>query len=154
ASFDQGYVADDGFANGAYNGNNTFTGIEGSRHFSSWAAFSIPAGIYGTATLQVRSDTWPFGSPAVYEIGIFDVTTPLAVLAARTSGIAGYDDLGSGNEYASALLGFDPVPVAIGLDDQAVADINAAAGGVFIVGFTNETTNAVTAVADALGIYP
>ena len=145
-SFAQGWINANGQGNGAYDPNNTFTGISGGLNYNSWAAFYIPDGSYLSAILDVTATNWY--APVAQLIGVFDVGTSFTLYSDSSAGGAGYADLMSGAEYARApmLNGF----VALALSSTAVADINAAAGRIFMVGFTNFSA----AAYPDTGIYP
>ena len=151
----QGWVTDSGNGNSGGNGNNTFTGNEFGGRFNSWADFVLPI-LSGqtviSATLELTTENFPGGNPP-YDVGIFDVSTPLAAFLTNTSDVAGYTDLRTGTSYGTA-LGMTNGTSSILLSAQAVADINAALGGNFLLGFTNETLNAIPSdPGDDLGIY-
>lgn len=138
ASFAQGWVNSAGGADGAVNGNNTFTGNEYGNRFNSWAAFAIPVGTYSAADLAL---TFQFYQNSVGdEVGLYDVNTAYSDFAASSSGVAGYTDLMSGSLYASTFAN-DVLTHLISLGGASLADINTAAGGIFIIGFTNITKN-------------
>jgi hypothetical protein len=149
----QGWVNDGGTSNGAFNGNNTFTGNEFGNRFNSWASYDLSAlsGPITSATLDIKLVNFPFGDPTAYTIGINDVSTPFAVFAANSSGVAGYTDLGSGNQYGT-VTGPDG-EFLVTLSAQAVADINSALGGHFMLGFTNLTLNTQDPTGVDLGLY-
>lgn len=154
-SDNQGWVNSLGEGNGAIDGNNTFTGNEFTHRFNSWASFSIPSlsSLFTSATLEMTLTPAEPEFPAIYTIGIYDVNTPFSSFEDNTSGIAGYTDLGSGALYGS-VAGFDGL-VSVTLSAQALADINASQGAVFILGFTNITLNGeISAENDDIGVYP
>jgi hypothetical protein len=138
----QGWINSDGSPNGGLNGNNTFTGNYFGTRYNSWAAFNL-SGVSGTvtsATLEIGLLRYPSNDPTPNTVDIHDVSTPLSTLLSFNLDVAGYTDLGTGNLYGSVTGAngnyFAP------LTAQAVADINAALGGSFQVGFTNATQNA------------
>jgi hypothetical protein len=55
--------------------------------------------------------------------------------------VAAFNDLGSGSLYGSPAM-FN-TPVSLLLSAQAISDINADSGGIFILGFTNITLNGI-----------
>jgi hypothetical protein len=150
----QGWVRSTGEGNGAVDGNNTFTGNEFSGRFNSWSNFNL-SGVSGTVTsavLDITLERFPFGDTGAYTIGINDVSTPLSAFVSSSSGVAGYTDLGSGNQYGTATGANDEIFVT--LSSQALADINAALGAGFILGYTNLTLNGVpSGPGDDIGSY-
>jgi hypothetical protein len=148
----QGWVNSAGVGNGGFNGNNTFTGNEFGNQYNSWASFSLPsfAGTVTSATLTLDLSNYPFGDLTNYSVGIYDVNTSLTSLQGATSGVAGYTDLGTGNLYATTT---SPGLVTINLSPQAIADLNAASGGTFIIGFTNLTLNPQNPNGVDIGYY-
>ena len=149
----QGWVNSAGFGNGGANGHNTFTGNEFGARFNSWASFSLPAssGTVVTASLQLPLLRYPFQNPDQQTVGVNDVDTPLASFVSSTSGVNGYNDLGTGNPYGT-VTGANEIHTVV-LSAQAVADINAAIGGDFILGFTNLTLNPLDPNGVDIGIY-
>lgn len=147
----QGWVNSAGGSNEATPLGNTYTGNELGLRFNSWAAFFIPAGTtWASATLSLSPSVYGDAPPSV--IGLFDLDGGLPVLLNTFHpGIDVYDDLGSGTSYAAATL-YDS-PVSIALNGAALADINASAGAYFVIGFTNETLNAVPAESIDGGLY-
>jgi hypothetical protein len=154
----QGWVNNTGNGNGASDGNNTFTGnIGGSpgSRFNSWASFDL-SGLTGTitsVTLEIPLADYIANSPVLYTISINDVNTSLQSLSDRTSGMSGYTDLGSGNQYGT--IAGDHETHLVSLSTQAVADVNASIGKNFLLGFTNLTTNLVSpdSAGGGLGVY-
>jgi hypothetical protein len=146
----QGWVNSDGGSNRPGPDSNNYTGVEISQRFNSWAAFYIPAGHYTSATLSLTPSTYGAAVPSI--IGLFQVDTPFATMEQDfMQGTGVYKDLGSGRQYASVTL-FNS-PVSFDLNGRGLADINLAAGSFFLIGFTNQTTNALPLNADAAGIY-
>ena len=140
----QGWVDQYGDGNGAIANNDTFTGSQWQTRQNSWANFSL-GGIASTVTsakLEIHAASWPQGSTAIYQIGVFDVSTPLATLGSSAPGTAAYWDLREGELYTSAFLA-DGNVLQLDLSLQALANINALLGSDFRVGFTNITTNLV-----------
>ena len=148
-SFAQGWVNSAGSSNGASDGNNTFTGNEFGNRYNSWAAFFIPAGVYTSADLDVLADH--YGVSSANQIGVYSVTTAYDALQSQSGGAAAYADLGDGSLYGLANM-FNSLNT-IHLGGTAVADINAAAGSIFVVGFTNATLNQQDPNGVDLGIY-
>lgn len=135
----EGWVSSVGGSDEATPQNNTFTGSENGQRFNSWASFYIPAGNYQSATLTLTPGSYGELGPAV--IGLFDVATPMsALLNTFHPGVDVFNDLGGGREYAAAT--FYDQPLSITLNGRALADINAAGGSYFLIGFTNKTLNA------------
>jgi hypothetical protein len=150
----QGWVNTSGTANGADNGNNTFTGNESGDRFNSWANFILPVfdGTVTSAILDIPLLRFPFEDPGLHTVGIYDVNTPLLAFIFSSSGVAGYVDLGSGSLYGTVTGANEQHFVT--LSAQALADINAAGPGSFILGFTNMTMNAEDPAFDVdIGIY-
>lgn len=143
-----GWVGSDGSGNGALNPNNTFTGNSLSLRYNSWASFSIPTGSYTSAILNLTPAT-AFGTGS-FVVDVFDVSTPLTILTTSSTTISTYQDLMTGSMYGQATLA--DAPVSFALNSAAVSDINLAAGGTFIIGFTNATMNALPATQTD-GIY-
>ncbi len=73
----------------------------------------------------------------------YDVTTNLADLINGLGGLPAYDDLGSGTVYASydASNADNETIIVIDLNAAAVADANAAAGGLWGIGGAITTLN-------------
>ncbi|GGY57943.1 PEP-CTERM sorting domain-containing protein [Pseudoduganella albidiflava] len=147
----QGWVNSNGGSNEATPLGNTFTGNETGMRFNSWAAFFIPAGTtWASATLSLSPSVYGNAPPSV--IGLFDVEGGLQpLLNTFEPGTGVFADLGSGTRYAAATLHDSPVDIS--LNGAALADINALAGAYFVIGFTNQTLNAVPVEAGDQGIY-
>jgi hypothetical protein len=148
-SFAQGWVNDQGSANGAGDGNNTFTGNEYGARYNSWAAFYIPTGVYSSADLDVLASTYQVYS--ANQINIYSVTTAYSDLQNQTGGVAAYTDMGAGSLYGFASMLNSLTTTHLG--GTAVQDINAAAGSIFVVGFTNATLNLENPYEVDKGIY-
>jgi hypothetical protein len=149
ASFAQGWVNSQGSSNGASDDNNTFTGNEYGARFNSWAAFYIPTGVFTSADLEVLAS--PYGVSSANQINMYSVTTLYSALLNQTGGVAAYDDLGDGSLYGFASMLNSLTTTSLG--GTAVQDINAAAGSIFIVGFTNATLNLQNPEGVDFGIY-
>ena len=149
----QGWVNSSGGGNGAYDANNTYTGNSSGVRYNSWANFDLSSvsGPVTSAQLELFTFTWPGGN-GPYVVSIHDLGTSLASLASGVPGVAAYSDMASGALYATTSLG-DGTTTIVTLSAQAVADINAALGSTFRVGFTNDTLNAVSASSGNLGVY-
>jgi hypothetical protein len=133
--------------NGNPNGvglNNYIAGICGSsdgcfgnnNNFHDYFVFSIPVGVYTSATLQVFNPATGYISPNPTETyNSWDVTTPIGNLGTQV-GVGIFDDLGSGIMYATTVVSAadDGQVVNITLDAAALAAINADAGSQFAVG--------------------
>lgn len=146
----QGWINSRGGSNEAVPRNNMFTGNENGMRFNSWAAFYIPAGTYTSATLSLNPGY--YGNPGLDVIGLFDVSTPLSgFLNTFAPGTDVFNDLGSGRQYAAAKLYNQPL--SISLNNRALGDINGSADHWFLIGFTNQTLNAIPATASSDGIY-
>lgn len=134
-----GWVASNGASDEAAPLNNTFTGSENGNRYNSWAAFFIPAGTYLSATNSMTPGSYGDLGPAI--LGLFDVSTPLvSLINGFHPGVDAYTDLGTGREYGQGT--FYDQPLSITLNGRALADINAASGAYFLIGFTNKTINA------------
>jgi hypothetical protein len=134
-----GWVASNGLSDEGAPLNNTFTGSEHGNRYNSWAAFFIPAGTYTSATISMTPGSYGDGGPAI--LGLFDVSTPFESLYnGFNPGVGAYDDLGTGRQYGQGT--FYDQPLSITLNGRALADINAASGAYFLIGFTNQTVNA------------
>ena len=147
----QGWVNSDGKSNGASNGNNVFTGNTFGLRYNSWAAFQIDAGTYTSAVLTFTPTFWVAGAGSTFVF--FDVSTSFA--AFNNTSLAGgpaYQDLMSGNSYGQVSLP-NTSTVSVALNTAALADINAHAGGIFIIGFLDSTANAIPATQES-GAYP
>jgi hypothetical protein len=149
----QGWVNSQGTSNGSVNGNNTFTGNEFGDRYNSWASFdlaSIDAGVT-SAVLKLRLAPYPDASADLYALDIYDVSTSMSVLSTSYAGVSGYGDLMSGHLYGTVTGNRGLYSVA--LSSQAIADINATLGGVFVLGFTNATLNSEDPADVDLGMY-
>jgi hypothetical protein len=149
----QGWVNSVGIGNGASNGLNTFTGNEYGNYYNSWASFDLSSlsGPVSTAELSLEMATWPQNSSEIYTIDIFDVSTSLTSFQTASSGVAGYNDLMTGNQYGTLSAGNGQYLVT--LNSAAIADINANLGGTFIFGFTNATLNSQDPIGVDIGEY-
>ena len=150
-SFAQGWVNTAGSANGAADDNNTFTGNEFGNRFNSWAAFLIPVGTYSAASLDLISTVYSNPDPGVDRIEFHDVFTAYSAFTSASGGAAAYADLMDGSLYGFANL--YNTTTSVGLGGNAVSDINAAAGQVLIIGFTNATLNLQDPNGVDSGIY-
>jgi hypothetical protein len=149
-SFAQGYVNDDGDANGGSDGANTFTGNTGGDRYNSWAAFYIPTGtLFTSADLKVLADH--YNTNSADQIKMYSVTTSYNTLDHSWGGVSAFNDLGAGSLYGFANMFSGLTTTSLG--GTALADINAAAGSIFIVGFTNATMNAENVKYSNAGIY-
>ncbi|MFA9215660.1 MAG: NF038120 family PEP-CTERM protein [Sphingomonadaceae bacterium] len=148
----QGWVNSRGGSDEATPNNNTFTGNESYMRFNSWAMFFIPTGSYTSATLSLTPSA--FGNAPPSTIALFEVSTPLSgFLNTFHPGEDVFADLGSGRQYAAVTL-YDQ-PVSFQLNGRGLADINASAsaGHYFLIGFTNQTLNALPLSNADDGIY-
>jgi len=117
---------------------NTFTGLSAGELFNSFAAFDL-TGITGS----VVSATLSFDLSSVYgpdgaePFSIYDVVTPVStLLTSHSAGVSGasiFSDLGSGDLYGTGSA-VASTSLAVSLSDAAIADIDAALGGLFAVG--------------------
>lgn len=152
----QGWINSAGTGNGAVSGNNTFTGNEHSQRYNSWVSFDLSAlsGSVSGAILHLTPQDYPGNDTMAYSVSMYDVNlSPYASLQSSSAGVLGYLDLASGGLYGTA--NFTPnAPLSIALSAQALADINAAIGGRFMIGFTNNSLNAqVSTPGTDLGVY-
>lgn len=146
----QGWVASTGISNGATPNSNMYTGNEEGHRYNSWISFYIPPGQYSFASMSFKPSV--YGELGSNVIGIFDVSVPLTnFLDGMRPGTAVYEDLGSGAQYGTATL-FD-TEKTVTLNGNAVYDINAAAGGYLVMGFSNLTLNGLPADGGDGGIY-
>lgn len=146
----QGWVSSNGISNGATPNSNMYTGNEDGRRFNSWISFYIPPGQYSFASMSFKPSV--YGDLGTNVIGIFDVSVPLTnFLDGMHPGSSVYEDLGSGAQYGTATL-FD-TEKTVNLNGNAVYDINAAAGGYLVMGFSNLTLNGLPADGGDGGIY-
>jgi hypothetical protein len=134
---DRGWYRNDGYHNAA--NKNTLTGRSSTGYeYHSFFVFdltSVPGSFLRGAKLRLEVEKYlsPDSSEA---LTICDVTTPIEILTSSGTNLAVYDDLGSGNGYAT----FTVVPANVGnvleiiLGEQALADIVAASGGLFAIG--------------------
>lgn len=137
-AFDRGWWDD---AGGHSSGNkNTFTGQDGTgtEQFNSFFSFNLAAvgGTVTGGTLKLELEAY-FGPDSSEAFTVFDVGTSIATLNASGSGQLGiFNDLQSGNVYGSGIGTAAQVGsvLNITLSPQAIADINAAGGGLFAVG--------------------
>lgn len=147
----QGWITSLGGNNRPGPDSNNYTGNENGMRYNSWAAFYIPPGQYTSATLSLTPSTYGDVGPST--IGLFQVEASYDVLLDDyvKPGIGAFNDLGSGRQYASTML-FNS-PVTLDLNRRAVADINAAGGTFFLIGFTNQTLNALPVNGPEGGVY-
>ncbi len=148
----QGWVTDAGVGNGASNGNNTFTGNENGLRFNSWAYFTLPTLSSAVTSVTLSGNLAPFQVFADETLEIFDVNTLLTSFSSSSGGVAAYTDLRSGNQYG-AISGHNG-PFSVTLSGAIFADLLAASGGEFIIGFTNATQNLIPSDPEGdTGIY-
>jgi hypothetical protein len=147
-SFAQGWVNDDGQGNGASNGNNTYTGNFDGDRYNSWAAFYIPTGVFTSADLKILADD--YNNYSADQVKMYNVATSYNTLTHSNVGTSVFNDLGAGSLYGLANILNGLTTTSLG--GTALADINAAAGSIFIIGFTNATTNAQS-VYSTSGVY-
>ncbi|WP_395406049.1 PEP-CTERM sorting domain-containing protein [Pseudoduganella sp. UC29_106] len=143
-----GSVSSSGGSNGAESFSNMFTGKQSGKDFNSWASFYIPPGHYTFASMTINPGTW--GDLGPNKIGIFDVSTNLLDFDTFSPGVSVFNDLGSGAQYGAVSI--TDVKKSTNLSGNAVYDINAAAGGYIVFGFTNFTTSAMPDLEDG-GAY-
>lgn len=124
--------------------NNTYTGLIGATDYRSYFRFSIPASVtcIASAQLELELENY-YGSGPGHTATIFDVAPAVVPLLDTTngsgSGLAIYNDLGSGANYGqvtnrtSANIGS---LVTFSLPIAARNNIVAAAGSNFAIGIT------------------
>jgi len=154
-AIDQGWYAKDlgaNFGEGVHTASNenTLTGrATESRDLRSFFVFDLTAETEPViaAELRLELENYSSGSPSE-SFGVFDVSASAVQLNMDygdddPDGLAIYDDLGSGEIYASeAVSGVDVSSViAIPLSAQAVADLNASLGADFAVGLDLDSPN-------------
>lgn len=147
----QGAVLDINNSHGGGLRNGNFTGMGFGFRSNSWAGFYIPPGRYATADIAFTPRYLGPTGPDL--IGIYDVRTPLiTLLTGRPPVSQVFDDLGDGNQYLQQML-YEGIDGSYRLSSQAVHDINAAAGGWFVLGFTNLSTNGMPTPEFPMGVY-
>lgn len=147
----QGAVLDIGNGHGGGLRNGNFTGMGFGFRSNSWAGFYIPPGRYATADIAFTPRYLGPSGPDL--IGIYDVRTPLITLLTGLPPVSRvFDDLGDGSQYLQQVL-YEGIGGSYRLSSQAVHDINAAAGGWFVLGFTNLTTNDMPTPEFPMGVY-
>ena len=147
----QGWVNSDGISNGASNANNMFTGNTFGLKYNGWAAFQIDAGTYTSAVLNFTPTFWVAGAGST--LVFFDVSTPFSAFNnTQLAGGPAYQDLMSGNSYGQVTL-LNNSTVSVTLNEAALSDINAHAGGILMIGFFDSTANAIPGTQES-GVYP
>lgn len=96
-------------------------------------------GVVTSATMQLRSSTIRNGPNT---IAVVRVTTPYAAL--RDNVPATYADVASGPVYATAVASNDNELLDFTLSADAVAAINSARGGAFVIGLVNQSITSNT----------
>jgi hypothetical protein len=154
-AIDQGWYAKDlgvNFADGVHTASNenTLTGrATNDRDLRSFFVFDLTAETEPViaAELRLELENYSSGSPSE-SFGVFDVSASAAELNMDygdddPDGLAIYDDLGSGEAYASKAVAAVDVGsvIAIPLSAQAVADLNASLGADFAVGLDLDSPN-------------
>ena len=141
-----GWVNSDGISN-SINANNMFTGNTFGLKYDRWAAFQIDAGTYTSAVLNITPTFWVAGAGST--LVFFDVSTPFSAFNnTQLAGGPAYQDLMTGNSYGQATL-LNNSTVSITLNEAALSDINAHAGGIFMI----RRTNAIPGTQNS-GVYP
>lgn len=147
-AIDQGWYAKDlgaNFADGVHTASNenTLTGrATNSRDLRSFFVFDLTAETEPIDAAELRLELENYSSGSSSEaFGVFDVSASAAELNTDygdddPDGLAIYDDLGSGERYASETVAAADVGgvIAIPLSAQAIADLNASLGADFAVG--------------------
>jgi hypothetical protein len=132
---DRGWWNDDARSNNP-GLNNTFVGTD----FFTYRAYfvfdltTVPGGITsGKLDLEVEGY---FGPASSEPFEVWDYTGSIATLTTSTSDPSPYIDLGDGASYSSGAISPSDVGsiISITLSPAAIADINAAAGGLFALG--------------------
>lgn len=143
SSYNQGWWS---ATEGNNNSNtNIFVGDNVGNLLNNFFTFTL-RGLQDTvvgATLRIKDVGSASNLPAIYSL--FDVSTDAATLNTNDGTNAGiFNDLGSGDLYASVnVLASPSNPFDIALNAAAIADINAAAGGLFSIGGTLSPSNVV-----------
>jgi hypothetical protein len=144
-----GSTSNQGWWSGTFsntNGNtNIFVGDPGGAQLNNFFTFTL-RGMQESvvsATLRIKDVGSASNLPVLYSL--FDVSTDAATLNANDgTNAAIFNDLGSGDLYASVNVLVSPSnPFDIALNAAAIADINAAAGGLFSIGGTLSPSNVV-----------
>jgi len=141
---DRGWYDDTGF-HGPGN-DNYFVGNFQRETRRNWFVFDLSTIDVEIVALQLRAlnpASGFFSGDAVETYVNYDVTTNLTDLINGLGGVAAYDDLGSGTVYASydASNSDNATIIVIDLNAAAVADANAAAGGLWGIGGAITTLN-------------
>lgn len=131
--FHRGWYNDTGVNNDAWWDNNYFVGETGGKEYRNWMQFDLSSlsQPIGTATLRVSTSAYSGTDPSETWF-LYDVTTPVAQLGGAAS-TAVFADLGTGTPYGSITVSGNSV-VDIVLNAAAINEINAAAGGMFVLG--------------------
>lgn len=138
----RGWWRSDGFHDSFI--NNTFTGrvISSGLILNTYFIFDLSGlGNPSIATLRLEIHGY-FGSDPSETITVYDVSTPAATLEASGTDIGIFNDLGSGNVYATFVVRPSDVGTVleIPLNSQAIADIRNSSG-FFSVGLRATTLN-------------
>jgi len=116
------------------------------RQINSYVVFDVPAALDNIASVELRFNLqagavdW-YGQPLVFGWQAWDVNSAPAAFQVAYSGdptatgLALHSDLGSGIQYAGGST-IEGGAVAVALQGAALADLAAARGGVFGIGFT------------------
>jgi hypothetical protein len=129
------------YDNGWYNSTGfhlpSNTRIYVSDSYRNFFAFDLSGAAGQTATsgqliIPSNGDFFYASSPSTYDV--FDYVGSISALLDASAGVAGYNDLGSGNTYGQALVyggpASTPMPVVtVTLNAAALADINALLAG-------------------------
>ncbi|MBW2455489.1 MAG: hypothetical protein JRI68_13300, partial [Deltaproteobacteria bacterium] len=143
AAVERGWWRDDG--DHTSTNDNTFTGYFNGSGFThnSYFIFDL-SGVSGTvvgAELWLEVEDYNSADPNE-QLSVWDVSTPAATLEASGSGqVQIFNDLMSGNQYGSStfVVADEATVKTMGLNAQAVIDLNAALGTDFSVGLHNDT---------------
>lgn len=144
---DRGWFRSDGLHTAGQ--NNTFTGTFGGNSYRSFYSFDVNnvGGNWSQATLNLTVDLY-YNGDASETVQVFAVSSPAATVSAghtigSGSGLAVYNDLGSGVSYGTATVTNGNVggTVSFVLNAAAIADINAARGGQWIFALVHTTGN-------------
>ena len=137
-AFDRGWYDDTGghFATVkiAFAGQNNGTTVR----YNSFFSFDLAAisGTVTSGTLRLELESY-FGPDSSEAFTIFDVTTDVTLLNQSCTGcLTEFNDLQSGNAYGTGVVSSSDVGSVIDiiLSAAAIADINAASGGLFALG--------------------
>lgn len=134
-SYDNGWYRSDGYHDPT--NDNIYTGLTFSFGFHTFFAFDLSGAAGQTAVsaqLVIPANGYYYSSSGGSTYEVFDYIGSIPNLLDGTAGIAGFNDLRSGNSYGQTTISgvstTDPMPeVAVTLNAAALADINALLAG-------------------------